>query len=241
MATESNADTIQSYASFLRQMIVRARAAHADCAPRSHPLPPARLTARPRRTTSATTSTWCVFLRARRARARRSLAPPPRPRSQLIKNLETRFYININDLRTFKPDLAAKLMREPVVHVPLLEKAITDAVTEEKPDFFALVAAHERKAASTDAKAARIAVGIEGNFGASTVSPRTLAAHFLSQLVKLEGIVTKVRAVGQRAALGGGGDCARPLRALAPATSSSRLRILSSPLSSRRSRSCTRS
>ena len=61
------------------------------------------------------------------------------------------------------------------------------------PDFFKQIALRDFKSADIDPRHdRRVPVGIEGNFGPSAVSPRTLAAHFLSTLVKLEGIVTKV-------------------------------------------------
>ncbi len=133
------------------------------------------------------------------------LPPPPLPTSpphthlppQLVANLDARYYVNINDLRTWKPALATGLLREPVEYLRALEAAVKDAVQDMDPAFFVKLAQKEKRLLApkfTD-RDARICVGVEGNFGDATVTPRTLSARFLSRLVCVEGIVTKVTSV----------------------------------------------
>ncbi len=87
--------------------------------------------------------------------------------------------MNINDLRVKFFDLAKGLLSEPIKFLPNLLEAVREIAREDhsynpKPE---------------------LEVGLEGNFGAFTVTPRTLAAHFLSRIVAVEGIVTKKNAV----------------------------------------------
>ena len=106
--------------------------------------------------------------------------------------------MNINDLRTAYPELAKGLLASPVLYLPALEAAVKDAVLDQEPAFFAKRAEKEKRLLSASARSsrdARICVGLEGNFGDSTVTPRSLHAGFLSKLVCVEGIVTKVTAV----------------------------------------------
>jgi len=71
-------------------------------------------------------------------------------------------------------------MREPIDHLKHLDDVVRDC------------------AADKYGHLANIAVGLEGNFGGATVTPRSLSAHFLSRLVAVEGIVTKKMLFGQK-------------------------------------------
>ena len=112
--------------------------------------------------------------------------------------MNSRFFVNLNDLRAFDPALAAALQRDPIEHLGILESALKDLVLDVDPLFFTRLAKERDRrimVPSSQDRSARIAAGIEGNFGASTVTPRTLSATFLSRLVCVEGVVTKVGVV----------------------------------------------
>jgi len=113
-----------------------------------------------------------------------------------------RFLVNINEFRSFYKD-AYKLLRDPVKTIPTLE-AGAKAVVLERSDglFFEKAREKERRMKVPDERLAgissnseRICVGFEGNFGDSTVTPRTLCARHLSHMVCVEGIVTKANTV----------------------------------------------
>ncbi|XP_041466825.1 zygotic DNA replication licensing factor mcm3-like [Lytechinus variegatus] len=96
--------------------------------------------------------------------------------SMISKN-QCRLIVNINDLRRKYPKRASRLLNEAHEEVACLQRALKEFVTsadtaygKQHDDFF---------------------VGFEGSFGAKHVTPRTLAASYLGNLVCVEGIVTK--------------------------------------------------
>ncbi|XP_075684453.1 maternal DNA replication licensing factor mcm3 isoform X3 [Rhinoderma darwinii] len=90
---------------------------------------------------------------------------------------EHRLTVNLNDLRRKNERRASILLSNAFLEVIAFQRALKDLV------------------ASIDATYAKqfeeFSVGFEGSFGAKHVSPRTLIAGFLGNLVCVEGIVTK--------------------------------------------------
>ncbi|XP_062857382.1 MCM3 minichromosome maintenance deficient 3 (S. cerevisiae), like [Trichomycterus rosablanca] len=98
-----------------------------------------------------------------------------------VRNMVTegqcRLIININDLRRKNEKRAKELLKNAFGELVAFQRALKDLV------------------ASIDATYAKqfdeFHVGFEGSFGNKHVSPRTLSARFLGNLVCVEGIVTK--------------------------------------------------
>ncbi|TSK58118.1 Maternal DNA replication licensing factor mcm3 [Bagarius yarrelli] len=95
----------------------------------------------------------------------------------MVSEGQSRLIININDLRRRNEKRAKELLKNAFGELVAFQKALKDLV------------------ASIDATYAKqfdeFHVGFEGSFGNKHVSPRTLSARFLGNLVCVEGIVTK--------------------------------------------------
>ncbi|KAM8966436.1 maternal DNA replication licensing factor mcm3 isoform 2-T2 [Pelodytes ibericus] len=95
----------------------------------------------------------------------------------MISANEHRLIVNINDLRRKHEGRAGTLLQSAFAEAIAFQRALKELV------------------ASIDATYAKqfdeFSVGFEGSFGAKHVSPRTLTASFLGNLVCVEGIVTK--------------------------------------------------
>lgn len=98
-----------------------------------------------------------------------------------------RLVVSVDALRAFQPPLAAALLATPVEHLPVLERAMQEHISTERPDF-----AKDRRVLS------EFRVGLEGSFGARTVSPRGLGARLVGGVVALEGIVTRATNIRPR-------------------------------------------
>ncbi|KAB5539777.1 hypothetical protein PHYPO_G00093060 [Pangasianodon hypophthalmus] len=95
----------------------------------------------------------------------------------MVSEGQSRVIININDLRRRNEKRAKELLKNAFGELVAFQRALKDLV------------------ASIDATYAKqfdeFHVGFEGSFGNKHVSPRTLSARFLGNLVCVEGIVTK--------------------------------------------------
>jgi len=97
----------------------------------------------------------------------------------MLKAHRTRLIVNINDLRLFNRDLTTLLLQQPVQYLPVLEKALREAVQDLNEPAFGF-----------DASGVPLHVGLEGSFGELHTNPRHLSARLLSHMVCLDGIVT---------------------------------------------------
>jgi len=95
----------------------------------------------------------------------------------MIENKGCRLVVSINDLRTHNRERAMALLEKSFEEVSAFQRALKEFVgsidatyAKETEDFF---------------------VGFEGSFGSKHVTPRTLTARNLGNLVCLEGIITK--------------------------------------------------
>ncbi|KAJ1191523.1 hypothetical protein NDU88_000839 [Pleurodeles waltl] len=95
----------------------------------------------------------------------------------MISENRHRLIVNMNDLRRKHEARANRILNDAFGEVIAFQKALKDMVS------------------SIDATYSKqfeeFSVGFEGSFGTKHVSPRTLGAHFLGNLVCVEGIVTK--------------------------------------------------
>ena len=95
----------------------------------------------------------------------------------MIENKGSRLVVSINDLRNLNPTRAKALLDKSFEEVVAFQRALKEFVgsvdatyAKETEDFF---------------------IGFEGSFGSKHVTPRTMSARHLGNLVCLEGIITK--------------------------------------------------
>ena len=96
------------------------------------------------------------------------------------ENLDTgrlRLDIHLQDVQVFQQRLHERLLTDPEAVIRAFEIAVEDTVKIKFPN--------------TLGEDQQIKVGIVGELGPHTVSPRTLLCAHMSKLVKVEGIVTK--------------------------------------------------
>ncbi|XP_067273228.1 MCM3 minichromosome maintenance deficient 3 (S. cerevisiae), like [Pseudorasbora parva] len=95
----------------------------------------------------------------------------------MVSEGQCRLIVNVNDLRRKSEKRAKELLKNAFAELVAFQKALKDLV------------------ASIDTTYAKqfeeFHVGFEGSFGSRHLSPRTLSARFLGNLVCVEGIVTK--------------------------------------------------
>uniref|UniRef100_A0A061S633 DNA replication licensing factor MCM3 n=1 Tax=Tetraselmis sp. GSL018 TaxID=582737 RepID=A0A061S633_9CHLO len=98
---------------------------------------------------------------------------------ELLSEDEKRFRLNVNvaDLRTFDLELHDRLLNEPGEVLPAFENALDESVRSRDPKWLP--------------EGQRMHIGLEGEFGAHSVSPRQLTAPLMSKVVNVRGIVTK--------------------------------------------------
>jgi len=95
----------------------------------------------------------------------------------MVANEDKRLVVNINDLRKKNPQRAAKLLSSAFEELPAFQRALKEFVSAVD---------------STYAKTKEdLFIGFEGSFGSKHVSPRSLNARNLGNLLCCEGIVTK--------------------------------------------------
>ncbi|XP_071941700.1 DNA replication licensing factor MCM3-like isoform X2 [Antedon mediterranea] len=95
----------------------------------------------------------------------------------MIKNNQYRLIVNINDLRRKLPKRAQRILEESHEEIIAFQRALKELVASADT---AYSKQHEE-----------FFVGLEGSFGAKHVTPRSLSARNLGNLVCVEGIVTK--------------------------------------------------
>lgn len=98
-----------------------------------------------------------------------------------------RLSVSLDEIRTFDPDFWKGVLTEPVEYLPACERALRDTVlTIYDP-------ADNRFEPLDDNQ--QFYIGFTGALGAHQVTPRTINAAHLSQMVALEGIVTRASLV----------------------------------------------
>ncbi|EGO04758.1 hypothetical protein SERLA73DRAFT_82495 [Serpula lacrymans var. lacrymans S7.3] len=99
--------------------------------------------------------------------------------ARMIQRDQTRLVVNIDDLRDYNREFADGLLKHPVDFLPAFDGALVSIVQQ----------VHDSEKHDLEAKSYR--VGFSGSFGDHQVSPRTLQAHHLGNMICLEGIITR--------------------------------------------------
>ena len=94
-----------------------------------------------------------------------------------LANNRLRLVIKVQDIQTFRPTLHRRLLDDPEAVIRALEIAVENAVRNALP--------------KTLKEFQSIKIGLSGELGPNTVSPRELSSSYLSRLVRVEGIITK--------------------------------------------------
>ncbi|VDB93408.1 unnamed protein product [Peniophora sp. CBMAI 1063] len=97
----------------------------------------------------------------------------------MLRQEKTRLIVNVDDLRDAKRELADNLLNHPVDYLPAFDQALVNVITQ----------VHDAEKHEIDNRGFRI--GLSGSFGDHHVSPRTLRASHIGQMISLEGIVTR--------------------------------------------------
>jgi DNA replication licensing factor MCM3 len=98
---------------------------------------------------------------------------------RLLRLDQTRLIVNIDDLREAKRDVADSLLKNPVDYLPAFDLAFRTVIEQ----------VHDAEKHGIEGRGYRI--GLSGSFGDHHVSPRTLRAMHIGQMISLEGIVTR--------------------------------------------------
>eukprot|EP00026_Physarum_polycephalum_P002662 Phypoly_transcript_02670.p1 GENE.Phypoly_transcript_02670~~Phypoly_transcript_02670.p1 ORF type:complete len:848 (-),score=98.11 Phypoly_transcript_02670:120-2663(-) len=99
----------------------------------------------------------------------------------MLERGEKRLVFNINDLRSFDPEVARNFIMNPSAYMPSFEEALKSEVSR----------IDDSVDANKNATEVEYFIGVEGSFGSHHVSPRGLYSSFIRRLVCVEGIVTK--------------------------------------------------
>jgi DNA replication licensing factor MCM3 len=103
--------------------------------------------------------------------------------ASMLREDRSRLVINIDDLRDYRRELADGLLKSPTEYLPAVEDALLTIIkTVYDPEKHAI----EDKGYK---------IGLSGSFGDHHVSPRTLRAMHISNMVSVEGIVTRTSLV----------------------------------------------
>lgn len=117
---------------------------------------------------------------------------------QMMGKQNTRFDINLDNLRQFNQDLARYVTKNPIEAINIfesqLDRIVQDHSDNQKGDNEkqALANAND-KAFPTKVK--KYYVNFEGHFGQNHITPRGLKANLVNQFVSVQGIVTRMAIV----------------------------------------------
>eukprot|EP00126_Sphaerothecum_destruens_P004012 Sdes_comp17880_c0_seq1m7143 len=97
---------------------------------------------------------------------------------RMMEEESTRLVVNLNTLREFRDGALAKhLLLTPTQYLPIFCDALNEYVNSINPEYTLLHGSLE--------------IGLEGSFGSRYLTPRGLNSRFISQMVCIEGIVSK--------------------------------------------------
>ncbi len=98
---------------------------------------------------------------------------------RMLRFDQSRLTVNIDDLRGYRRDFADGLLNQPVEFLPAFQEALLTVVQQVHQDD------------KHDIEGKGYSLAFNGSFGDHHLSPRTLRASHLSQMISLEGIVTR--------------------------------------------------
>ena len=96
---------------------------------------------------------------------------------ELVIQPQGRLALSLDDLRSINPALPLALLRHPLSVLPSLEQVLQDAA---------------RDLAGAKKQGGVYHMTVEGNFGPNYVTPRGLRANLANQLVKVQGIISRM-------------------------------------------------
>lgn len=97
----------------------------------------------------------------------------------MLENNEVRLPVRINDLRQQFPNRCKKLLKNGFHELAAFQAALLDVIKT------------KHHGVENSDKINECFVGLEGSFGVRHVTPRSLTARFLNNMVCVEGIVTR--------------------------------------------------
>lgn len=98
--------------------------------------------------------------------------------SDNIQSGKLRLHIELGHVQDFSHDLHHRLVSDPKSVIRALETAVETVVSDSFPERVPV--------------GKQIKIGVVGELGTHTVSPRDLTSAFISQLVRVEGVAVKV-------------------------------------------------
>jgi len=105
----------------------------------------------------------------------------------MLKENKTRLTINLNDLRKHDPSLWKRFLNDPMKHIPPFEDAFNEYVkTNADRDF---------DIAKYDVNQKTFHLGFDGAFGSRRCDPKELQSNNITNLMCVEGIVTRISLV----------------------------------------------
>jgi len=107
----------------------------------------------------------------------------------MLKSGKTRLSINLNDLRRRRSPLWSKFLDDPITHIPAFEAAFNDFMTARSDEF-------DLKRYGMLKETFKL--GFDGAFGSRRVNPMNLGSRNITQMMCVEGIVTKVSFVSPK-------------------------------------------
>jgi len=105
----------------------------------------------------------------------------------MLKEGKTRLTINLNDLRRNDPELWRKFLANPMKYIPPFEDAFNDYVQNSADRDFDI--------GKYDVQSKVFHLGFDGAFGSRRVDPRELQSSNITNLMCVEGIVTRISLV----------------------------------------------
>ena len=98
-----------------------------------------------------------------------------------IQSGRLRLYIKMQNVQDFEHGLHHRLITSPIAVIRAFETAVESIVPDSFPEKWQTVPLGKQ-----------IKIGVVGELGPHTVSPRDLTSAFISQLVRVEGVAVKV-------------------------------------------------
>jgi len=105
----------------------------------------------------------------------------------MLKEGKTRLTINLNDLRKHDPALWKRFLEDPMKHIPPFEDAFNDYVKNSGESDFDI--------AKYDVGQKTFHLGFDGAFGSRRCDPKNLQSDNITNLMCVEGIVTRISLV----------------------------------------------
>jgi DNA replication licensing factor MCM3 len=111
--------------------------------------------------------------------------------AEMLSANQTRLYVNLDDIRknSVSSELAQEALRSPLEAVPIFEACLRTAVQEHK----AVPSSLKKKTnAPSIEKEPEYKICFEGAFGGSNITPRGLSSATIGQMVRIQGMVTRL-------------------------------------------------